>query len=68
MGNHYKLVLYGGKRIFTFETIPYDVKYMIVEKCMENDNGKYNIIPKFKKLKRIILEKKNQTGNEEKKK
>ena len=66
-GNHYKLVIYGGKRIFTFETIPYDVKYMIVEKCMESASGKYNIIPKFKKLKRIIQEKKNQTGNEEKK-
>tara|TARA_B100001063_G_C16778248_1_gene567850 strand:+ start:6580 stop:8607 length:2028 start_codon:yes stop_codon:yes gene_type:complete len=66
-GDHYKLVLYGGKRIFTFETMPHDVKYMIVEKCMESKNSKYNIIPKFKKLKRIILDKKNQTEGQEKK-
>jgi hypothetical protein len=48
-GDHYKLITYKNKRIFTFEDIPYDVKDLILTKCMENkSNTLYNYISKFK--------------------
>jgi predicted NAD-dependent protein-ADP-ribosyltransferase YbiA (DUF1768 family) len=53
-GNHYKLILYKNQRIFTFNTLPYAIKDLIVTKCMENDDGIYNLIPKFKALKASI--------------
>ena len=48
-GNHYKLVTYKNKRIFNYEELPYDMKELILTRCMEN-SGKtlYNYITKFK--------------------
>jgi predicted NAD-dependent protein-ADP-ribosyltransferase YbiA (DUF1768 family) len=50
-GDHYKLITYKHHHIFTFKDIPYDIKNMIVKRCM-NATGKsvYNYIPKFAKL------------------
>ena len=48
MGMHYRLITYKGEALFTFREIPYDVKIMVIEKCMERNAGPYYIIPQFR--------------------
>jgi len=50
-GVHYELITYKKKGAFTFTELPYIVKYLVVEKCLEGDSGTFNIIPKFKDYK-----------------
>jgi len=50
-GNHYKLITYKSRGGLKFQEIPYDVKKLIIDKCLERQAGPYYIIPDFKQLK-----------------
>jgi predicted NAD-dependent protein-ADP-ribosyltransferase YbiA (DUF1768 family) len=47
-GKHYQLITYKQKYIMTFSEIPYDIKIMIVIKCMESSASIYNRITSFR--------------------
>jgi ribA/ribD-fused uncharacterized protein len=47
--NHFDLVKFKDRRIFKYNELPYDIKQLIREKCMETSkNSEWNFIPKFK--------------------
>lgn len=50
MGNHYKLITYKERGALTFNELPFDVKKLIVDKCLERLAGPYYIIPDFRKF------------------
>ena len=54
-GQHYKLITWKKKKILTFDDIPYGIRELIVNKCMERNAGKFSLIPKFKKMKRKMI-------------
>jgi hypothetical protein len=49
-GGHYQLITYKEYGAFTFKELPYDIKMLIVTKCMEKLAGPYFIIPDFREL------------------
>jgi predicted NAD-dependent protein-ADP-ribosyltransferase YbiA (DUF1768 family) len=49
--NHYKLITYDKnvkRGALTFSEIPYKIKELILERCMEKNAGLYVLIPEFK--------------------
>lgn len=49
-GDHYKLITYKEKRIFKLQEIPFFVKNLVVNKCLEKNAGPFYIIPEFRDL------------------
>jgi protein-tyrosine-phosphatase len=51
LGYHYQLISYKHKRILKFSEIPYDVKVLVINKCIERNAGPYYLIQDFRNLK-----------------
>jgi predicted NAD-dependent protein-ADP-ribosyltransferase YbiA (DUF1768 family) len=50
-GSHYKLITYKEKHILKFSEVPYDIKALIINKCMERNAGPYYLIQDFRNMK-----------------
>ena len=68
-GNHYELIRYKKKGLFTFSEIPYVIKVLIINKCMERAAGPYSIIQDFDDFKkRLGISGENEEGEEDEEK
>ena len=53
-GSHYTLIDYKEKRILKFSEVPYDIKALIINKCMERNAGPYYMIQDMRNFKTKI--------------
>ena len=47
---HYRLISYRGKRIFAYAEVPYDIKQLIITKCIERNSGMFGLITEFRQM------------------
>jgi len=50
-GNHYRLISYKSHKIFQFREVPYDVKMLVLNRCLSKLSGVYYMIQDFRNLK-----------------
>lgn len=49
--NTYRIVSYKNKKLLTFREVPYDMKSLVVNKCLEEDAGEYTHMNDFRNFK-----------------
>ena len=64
-GNHYVLITYYEHGLLDFSQVPYDVKLLIVNKCMEKLAGPYYNITAFRVFQEKLGIKQHQSEDEE---
>ena len=47
---HYRLISYKKKLLFIFSELPYDIKQLIVTKCIERNSGTFTLINDFRQM------------------
>jgi len=53
-GMNYKLVSYKKKLLYKFREIPYDIRSLIINKCLEQNSGGYYLLKDFRGYKNKI--------------
>jgi len=48
IGEHYQLITYKEHGAFTFKELPWSVKKLITDKCLERQAGAFHVIPEFR--------------------
>lgn len=56
-GSHYKLITYKQRGALQFKELPFDIKELIKNKCLERDAGPFYIIPEFRDYKHGVKSK-----------
>jgi ribA/ribD-fused uncharacterized protein len=47
-GEHYQLITYKEHGAFTFKELPWSIKKLITDKCLERQAGAFHVIPEFR--------------------
>jgi len=47
---HYRLISYRNKRLFTYIELPYNIKQLVVTKCIERNSGIFTLITEFRQM------------------
>lgn len=50
-GEHYKSIEYKEKKMLKFHEVPYHIKTLILNKCLERNSGSFYVIEDFKNMK-----------------
>jgi predicted NAD-dependent protein-ADP-ribosyltransferase YbiA (DUF1768 family) len=64
-GDHYKLITYKDKRIFKLQEVPFFIKNLVINKCLEKNAGPFYIISEFRDLVKTKHGRKEDDENDE---